>query len=861
MSNAMERVKEAVRRSGLTYRDTRDGITSQCANPFHEDKTPSLDIKHNGRDGLLMLCRVCGKEATPDIVAALGLTMADLFDDPKQKVERPTGRPSRPKVVDTYVYENSDGQEAYRRDRREPGKDGKSKDFVQYRIVDGTKVWGLGDVERYPWHLPQLLQGIRDGRPVYWVEGEKSVRALEDTGEIATTSGGAQDWRPGMAKWFAGAGQVVIIADNDAPGLAHAQAVAEHLRPVVGHVRIVRGAVDEPKADVVEHLAAGHTVEDLVEVAETEGARRPDLRVVGGTDGANALAAEAEESPNVGRPEVGYNFAQAFGLPREVTVPTGYRVRHNEVAARKLVGDEEKWLRVAYAPIAVTRTFHDSDDEQSIELSWLDRGKVVSRVVPREVAKRGRELVKQLGNANLPVIEVDARQLERYLAEFELTNRKHIPDEYLARWLGWQPNGTFVASPHGDVKVEVLHDEQRARARAFDQHGTLQGWQDAVKELDGYQVPRVVVAASLAASLLRPLGLSSFTIDVSSRSTKGKTTCLQCGLSVWANPSEQADAMANWRTTLFAIEKTLNLVRGLVTVLDETMAVDDETLIDQVLYQLPMNHGKSRSGGYASMLPWETILLSSGEQPALSFTTAQGAAARILGTTRPPFGDNGGDVAVRARDGVLANYGHAGPAFVEQLRRGLATQGGPERLKQRHQELRDQFKGTNDMTARRAPMVASLALAEELACKWKILPYEPMPAEAWRRLFAADSPTDNRPEMAMDVVREYIAGHAWELWPGETDRPPLHGWLGAEKQVNGETRIALMPERLKKILADAGYKLDAVEQSWVASGYLELSKTQKPAHKIPVRINGKQARCYVFTKAALESPDTTQETL
>lgn len=569
-------------------------------------------------------------------------------------------------------------------------------------------------------------------------------------------------------------------------------------------------------------------------------------------------------------PDVGFQYAKVFSsLPKETRTPTGYRVNGGGVSLRRLVSKtDEVWVRFAFAPLVMTATFEDPDGEQYVELSWVDRSKgtprVVSRIVSRETAKRGRELVKRLGGAGLPAVEGDSRLLERWFAEFEAANRGKIPSEALAHWLGWQPDGTFVASPDDGVKVDVVYDELREVAKAHGRMGTLQDWQTTVKGLEKYPVPRVAVAAALAAPLLNPLRIVSFTLDISSRSTKGKTTALQCALSVWANPSEQADAMSNWRTTLYAIEKRLNLVRGIVTVFDETMAVTDESLIDEVLYQLPMNHGKARSGGaFGSMLPWETILLSSGERPALSFTTSQGAAARILGTTSPPFGANGGEAAIRAREGVLANFGHAGPAFVARLREMLNKPDGRDTLRDRHRKLADRFRGDSDMTGRRAPMVAVLALAEILACEDGLLPYEPLPEEQWRRLFAAHSPTDNRPEMAMDVVREYIAGHAWELWPRDSDddRPPVRGWLGAIKQAGDETKVAILPERLKHILADAGYSLDAVVGGWIDSGYLELREKQRPKHLIPIRFDGRVAKCYSFLPKALTVGEDVQEQL
>ncbi|MEU1805865.1 DUF927 domain-containing protein [Streptomyces sp. NPDC019937] len=601
------------------------------------------------------------------------------------------------------------------------------------------------------------------------------------------------------------------------------------------------------------------------------GSRR--LSAVGGGSGApTAAPAEAEGAAEVqaedaavqedeGDPE-GFGYDVTFGLPRSVRTPYGYRV--TGMGVEVLSPNGENWTRVTFAPLAVTATFEDPEGDQYVELSWVDRSlgrpRRISRIVSRETAKRGRKLIETLGSAGLPAVEGDARAVEKWLAEFEAGNVGRIPSEQLARWLGWQDDGTFVASPEDGIKVDVPFEEQRGPARAHARKGTLDGWKETAARLAGFPVPRVAVAAAFAAPLLKPLGLNSFTLDISSRSTKGKTTALQVALSVWADPSEHASAMSNWRTTLYAIEKRLNLVRGIVTVFDETMAVTDDTLIDEVLYQLPMNHGKARSGGaFGNMLPWETILLSSGERPALSFTTSQGAAARILGTTIAPFGDGGGAAAAAARDGVLANHGHAGPEFIRYILSGLAQPNGRERLRERHRALVDEFRGGGDMTNRRAPMVAALVLAETLACGIGLLPYEPLAHDVWRHLFTAHNPTDNRPEMALDVVREYVAGHSHELYSSARaalgERPPYSGWLGVLTNVEGKPRVALLPERVRQILAAAGYQLDAVVGSWVDAGYLETLKSQRPPHLVPRRFDGTRPKCLAFTPEGIAFGD------
>ncbi|MFF1417446.1 DUF927 domain-containing protein [Streptomyces sp. NPDC058280] len=660
--------------------------------------------------------------------------------------------------------------------------------------------------------------------------------------------------------WADGVGGVKATTGRDGADRLFVFATGSDFLPEVPYSKFGAYALLEHNGD---HRAAARALAHLgygdrrpVPTGATGAAARPAAPTPDATpeepapDDISADAPPSDDETTAG----GFGYDVTFGLPSSVQTPFGYRVTGFGIEALSQSG--ESWTRVTFAPLVVTATFEDPEGNQYVELSWIDKSlghaRRISRIVNRETAKRGRKLIETLGSAGLPAVEGDARAVEKWLAEFESANVHRIPSEQLARWLGWQDDGTFVSSPEDGIKVDTAFEEQRGPAKAHSTKGTLEAWKETVAGLTAFPVPRVAVAAALAAPLLRPLGLNSFTLDISSRSTKGKTTALQVALSVWADPSEHASAMSNWRTTLYAIEKRLNLVRGILTVFDETMAVTDDSLIDEVLYQLPMNHGKARSGGaFGNMLPWETILLSSGERPALSFTTSQGAAARILGTTIAPFGEGGGAAAAAAREGVLANHGHAGPEFVRYILSGLAQPSGRETLKARHRALVEEFRGDGDMTNRRAPMVAALVLAETLACNLGLLPYEPLGNDVWRGLFTAHNPTDNRPEMAMDVLREYVAGHAHELYSASRavlgDRPPYSGWLGALSSDKGAMEVALLPERVRKVLAEAGYSLDAVVGSWVDAGYLKTLKSQRPTHLVPRRFDGARAKCLAFT--------------
>lgn len=485
-------------------------------------------------------------------------------------------------------------------------------------------------------------------------------------------------------------------------------------------------------------------------------------------------------------------------------------------------------VRVAYGPIIPVATHTDPDGAQLVELLWHDGRRWVNRLVPRSTAKSGKKLIAAVGDAGFPATEASGRDVEQWLAAAEACNRGIIREHRIARWLGWQPDGTFISSPD-ETRIEVAFSEQQSAVNAHRPSGTLTDWQNGVAVIEKLPVAKMALFAGLAAPLLDIVRVDSFVVDFSGRSTRGKTTAAKIGLSCWADPSEKGDGTFSWRTTTFAIEKRLNLVRGLPVLLDETRVVTKPEMIDEVLYQVSKNHGKARSAPYPSLLPWSTVVISTGEQPALSFTTHQGASARILGLTRPPFGSGTAEhaeAAVTVGRAVDENYGHAGPAFVARLRELLAEDGGRDKLIARHRVLTDELKGTTDLAARRAPLVAALALAAELSHEWRIAPALTVPETAeWQALFTSQETTDDRAEMALDAVREWVASNGAALWyPNCTRHDPPGGWIGRtiEVDVEGkkETTVALMPLRLKAAMEKVDIVLDTVLPSWKENGWL-----------------------------------------
>ena len=255
---AFDSVIDKLTDKGAKLRMTGEGRASaQC--PAHDDGNPSLSITRE-TDRVLVKCQAgCD---TGEVLAALDLTPADLFDQPRDK------DPSRRQIVATYDYTDDHEALLFQVVRFEP------KDFRQ-RKPDGAGgwIWKLGDTPRVLYRLPQVLAAAKAGQSVYVVEGERDVQAIEKAGAVATCNpGGAGKWKAHHTAALTGA-QVVVVADRDDPGRAHARDVLTSLRKAGISARKFEPATGKDTAD---HLAAGLTLADLAPVTADTDEPAPD---------------------------------------------------------------------------------------------------------------------------------------------------------------------------------------------------------------------------------------------------------------------------------------------------------------------------------------------------------------------------------------------------------------------------------------------------------------------------------------------------------------------------------------------------------------------------------------------------------
>jgi hypothetical protein len=264
IADPTDQILAAIENHGLKV-DRRKG-RAQC--PAHRGKDLNLHVwrREDGSAGVYCHSHACEYR---EIMEAIGLTAADGFAEP------PQDRNNR-LIAFTADYRDADGELKYQSVRYHP------KGFNQRRPDgEGGWIWNLSGIDPLPFQLPELLESTG---LVLIVEGEKDVFTAEALGFVATcNSGGAGKWKDAQSVYLAGR-DVAVIADNDGPGIDHAQSVAKSVQGIAHSVRVLDPLPGVPeKGDLSDWVRAGGTADQLCALIDAaplwEPSRVQDLRI------------------------------------------------------------------------------------------------------------------------------------------------------------------------------------------------------------------------------------------------------------------------------------------------------------------------------------------------------------------------------------------------------------------------------------------------------------------------------------------------------------------------------------------------------------------------------------------------------
>lgn len=543
----------------------------------------------------------------------------------------------------------------------------------------------------------------------------------------------------------------------------------------------------------------------------------------------------------------------------DAIVPHGYYLSRHATGSWWYSRRDEDWLHrpICDAPVVVAGRMRDIDSGgQLLLLAWKRSDGWTQRVIPRSEAARSRSLIA-LAEWGLPVNDLNAQDLVRYLEAYQTTNYDRIPTAQVATTMGWQgshgsrgflwgnvhfrPDGTHGSVdleqlaptewPQDTVSFRELAEGDRQLVEAMRTEGTFEAWKAAVEALAPY--PRAVLGlfAAFVPPMLEVIGGPNFIIDWANRTSTGKTTVLRVAASVWGDPDENSRSplVRTWDATPIGVERTLEAIKNLPLCLDDTARVKRPGDVAAVLYAAAQGQGKTRGNTKRTdqTRTWRTVLLSTGEQAAVSFSEHGGTRARCLEILGGPFGRDDAETArfvTTLNLDLVANFGHAGPRFVAWLLRNRKSW---RQVTADYQERARLFVETAEggPEARLATVRAVLSLT--IDCVRQALELElsdPLP-QLWASIAEGVNDASGEVRALLDVV-SWAYSNATSFHGRDGGRAPPGGFLGVWPGDHW-THIAIFQDKLKAYLDGAGYAPAAILPGWRERGFIVVDKGRR----------------------------------
>jgi hypothetical protein len=221
-----------------------DKATVLCST--HDDHDPNRDLVLRGEKAGSHFCQVCeaGGDALSYYAMKTGLDPKTQFPQVLEGIvsdfgiKVSTNGQVKQRVVATFDYTDEAGNLLYQIQRKEPGKELRSKKDFVIRRPDGNGGWIYdGKGIEFVLYLLHDLTKTKGQHRIVVVEGEGKADLLWRMGIRATCNPfGAGKWKKGYSAYLADE-DVILWPDKDSAGLEHMKKVAVSLQ---SHARSVK---------------------------------------------------------------------------------------------------------------------------------------------------------------------------------------------------------------------------------------------------------------------------------------------------------------------------------------------------------------------------------------------------------------------------------------------------------------------------------------------------------------------------------------------------------------------------------------------------------------------------------------------
>jgi len=499
------------------------------------------------------------------------------------------------------------------------------------------------------------------------------------------------------------------------------------------------------------------------------------------TDVALAVGLEPSEIPTTIKSGVdaGIRTPRRESAAIACDLPEGFTEKGGQIY-REIGGDKTAFLCTHVRVFALTRDAQNLQWGRAIELRDPD-GNVHRTAVPASVI--GTDAMRAALSDRGLIVSAKSGSKEAFtqlLLQWMPAARMNVVNT-----LGWATDAcdAFVLGDGrvlGNPDYIFQSDSDPPQAEHMRARRSLRSWRSNVAKLcEGNPLLVLAVSAALAGPLLEMVGAESGGIHFRGESTKGKTTLLRAGTSVWGSRR----FMQSWRGTDNGLEGLAAVTNGTLLALDEIGMVDPK-VAGHVIYMLANGVSKVRAtktGEARRRRVWNVMFLSSGEITlaqvlAASGNSKAGQEVRLLDVpihvTRGAFDALHGHRSARrfsraVRRGTFKSYGTAGPAFVEFLigKKALVETALKQCTVRLRAALKKRYPSLGAQAERGLDRFALVAAAGELATEAGITGWPKgtatsaaiNAAKAWMKSRGGSAATEER--QAIQNTRSFLSQH------------------------------------------------------------------------------------------------------
>ncbi|MBY0051967.1 MULTISPECIES: DUF927 domain-containing protein [Brevibacillus] len=307
-------------------------------------------------------------------------------------------------------------------------------------------------------------------------------------------------------------------------------------------------------------------------------------------------------------------------------------------------------------------------NEVGIVLEFEDNGKKIRRRISRsDLTKPGLVKLTRYG------ADTWGEVVEHYV-DYLREQVETMPRTYVHSMVGWDEFEGQLFFKH--YKAVGLNSIYVGSQHDIEPKGSYDKWFALVEaEVLGNPWLEFALVVGFTAALVSLIGkkvhIDSLFFNFAGKTTSGKTTSTRLGLSPWGLPDSRDNGLLKlWFGTDQGILSNLTGNFGIPIGIDDTSLQEKDKDYTALIYRLVVGKEKqalNADGTIRQRGEWNTTIISSSELSMFNGTDQRAGLRVRLTEVEAPYWTSSAENAERIERGVLENYGHAGPRFVEYL--------------------------------------------------------------------------------------------------------------------------------------------------------------------------------------------------